>query len=133
MLNDIKVYGREQKIRLFYKDNVLIDYLLSNEEIKLEVNERLDDSTLLHTYYDIIKAINPEYNHKTIIFNIFVNVYADNLYQVSKDWNTSRQYVSAIYVGKQNVSKNLETKISEYFNFDIKLFDENFFNELKNK
>lgn len=36
LINDFLIYGKLHKIRNFYKDGVLIDYLLSDEVIKLQ-------------------------------------------------------------------------------------------------
>lgn len=129
LLGDYQTYGANKVIRLFYKDDVLLDYLLSNEEIELENNEQLIQSTILHTYYKILKIEYPEYNHKTLLFNAFLELSKINSYAVSKDWHSSRQYTSDIKLGKQNISNNLKVKIANYFNFDVKLFEEDYFNQ----
>lgn len=129
LLGDYQTYGSDKVIRLFYKDDVLLDYLLTNEEIELSNGETLMPSTILHTYYKILKMDNPNLNHKTLLFNTFLELSEINSYAVSKDWNSSRQYTNDIKLGKQNISNNLKVKIADYFKFDVKLFEEDYFNQ----
>ena len=131
LLLDSYTYGMHKKIRLFYKDDVLIDYLLSDEIIKLLPDEKLVNSTIMLTYYDLLKMEHPNYNHKTLLFNLFAELNDVNTCKLSKDWNLTRQYTNKIKLGKQNISENLKVKIATYFKFDVKLFNEEYFNNLK--
>lgn len=129
LLGDYQTYGGDKVIRLFYKDNVLLDYLLTDEEIEPGDGETLMPSTILHTYYKILKIENPNYNHKTLLFNTFLELSTISTYELGKDWELSRQYTNNIKLGKINISNNLKVKIADYFKFDVKLFEEDYFNQ----
>ena len=129
LLGDYQTYGGDKVIRLFYKDDVLLDYLLTNEEIELDKHEQLIPSTILHTYYKILKIENPRYNHKTLLFNCYTELSEKSYIDIRKDWNVSHQYIYDIKLGKQNISNNLKVKIANYFKFDVKLFEEDYFNQ----
>ena len=104
LLLDSIIYGMHKKIRLFYKDDVLLYYLLSDE--------KLVNSTIMHAYYEVLKMQLPSYNHKTLLFNLFTDLNYVNNCKLSKDWNLTRQYTNKIKLRKQNISENLKVKIA---------------------
>ena len=129
LLGDYQTYGGDNVIRLFYKDDVLLDYLLTNEEIEPGDGESLIPSTILHTYYKILKIDNPNDEHKLLLFKTILELNELNSNSLANAWNVSRQYINIILVGKYNISNNLKVKIADYFKFDVKLFEEDYFNQ----
>lgn len=87
----------------------------------------------MHTYYNIVKLELGEIEHKILLLNTFMQLADKNTYDMSNDWKVSKQYISVLKIGRQNISNNLKTKIANYFDFDVRLFDEDYFYSLIDK